>query len=445
MAMKLKFEAFYRGFIGICLVVLFWACLVSAQTNAPVNPPDEGAKPAAASAKVAAEQANNVVKTFLGLDEATDAAIRQEYPWLFKEIFGNALWKYIASFIYIFLAFYISKLMDYLVGVWLKNWAKKTTTKLDDLLLDLVRGPVKVISFVIFLQIGLGVFDWPDILERVISKALLIVVACSLTYMVMKLVDLLLGYWRDKAKHDEDRAFDDQLYPIIRKSLKAFVMVVAVLVTSQNLGINITAAIASLSIGGLAIGLAAQDTLANLFGAVAIFLDKPFRIGDRIQLDAVDGFVETIGLRSTRVRNLDGFLVTVPNKTMGNATIVNVTKRPSIKTVMTIGVTYDTPHERVKQATDILSQVFKGHKMTQDVWISFNKFGAFSLDITVIHWWNDTDYKAYLAGMQEMNLEIKRRFDDENLNFAFPTQTLYVKQDSDWKLAGDESIPGKAE
>lgn len=442
--MKLKFETFYRGFLGVCLVVLFWACFAGAQTNAPAVPPEEGTKAAAESAKVAAEKANEAVKTFLGLDEAKDAAIRRDYPWLFEEILGNALWKYIASFIYIFLAFYISKLMDYLVGVWLKNWAQKTTTKFDDLLLDLVRGPVKVISFVIFLQIGLGVFDWPDLFEKVISKALLIVVAISLTYMVMKLVDLFMGYWQDKAKSDEDRAFDDQLYPIVRKSLKAFVMVVSVLVTSQNLGVNITAAIASLSIGGLAIGLAAQDTLANLFGAVAVFLDKPFRIGDRIQLDAVDGFVETIGLRSTRVRNLDGYLVTIPNKTMGNATIVNVTKRPSIKTVMTIGVTYDTSHERVKQATDILSEVFKGHKMTQDVWISFNKFGAFSLDITVIHWWNDTDYKAYLDGMQEMNLEIKRRFDEVNLNFAFPTQTLYMKQDSDWKLTGDENFPGKA-
>ena len=114
------------------------------------------------------------------------------------------------------------------------------------------------------------------------------------------------------------------MFPIIRKSLKVFIIVVAALVTLDNLGVNITAAIASLSIGGLAVGLAAQDTLANLFGAVAIFLDKPFKVGDRIQVDNVDGPVESIGLRSTRVRNLDGHLVTIPNKTMGNATITNV-------------------------------------------------------------------------------------------------------------------------
>lgn len=443
--MKLKFETFYRGFIGLCLVMLFWACYAGAQTNTPpaANAPagTNSVQSEAATAIAVSNLWNDVNKDFLtfGLDQY--AVMRN------VKFFGNPLWKYVASLIYIFLAFYISKFLDYLVGVTLKRWAAKSKTTLDDMLLEVVHGPIKIVSFVVFLHIGLSVFDWPLVIEGILSKGLLIIVAVSLTYMVMKLVDLLMGYWREKSKHEEDRAFDDQLYPIVRKSLKVFVVVVSVLVTSSNLGINITAAIASLSIGGLAIGLAAQDTLANLFGAVAVFLDKPFRIGDRIQLDNVDGFVETIGLRSTRVRNLDGYLVTVPNKTMGNATIINVTKRPTIKTVMAIGVTYDTTHERVKRATEILNEVFKGHKMTQDVWISFNKFGAFSLDITVIHWWNDTDYKAYLDGMQEMNLEIKKRFDAEGLNFAFPTQTLYVKQDSDWQMASgkNDSLPGKTE
>jgi len=199
---------------------------------------------------------------------------------------------------------------------------------------------------------------------------------------------------------------------------------------------GITAAIAGLSVGGLALGLAAQDTVANLFGAVAIFIDKPFRIGDRIQLDSVDGVVETIGLRSTRMRNLDGHLITVPNKTMGTATIINITRRPNIKTVMNIGITYDTPTDKVKSALQILEEIYRGHSMTADVWISFNKFADFSLNILVIHWWNSTDYKAYLAGMQEMNLSLKRRFDEQGIGFAFPTQTLYVKQDSEWRLDG---------
>ncbi|PYJ83645.1 MAG: hypothetical protein DME22_15260 [Verrucomicrobia bacterium] len=197
-----------------------------------------------------------------------------------------------------------------------------------------------------------------------------------------------------------------------------------------------TAAIAGLSVGGLALGLAAQDTVANLFGAVAIFMDKPFRIGDRIQLDSVDGTVETIGLRSTRVRNLDGHLITVPNKTMGNATITNVTRRPNIKTVMNIGITYDTPTEKVKRALQILQEVYKEHPKTFDCLIGFNKFADSALNIQVVHWWNSTDNNEYLAGLQEMNLAVKERFDKEGINFAFPSQTVYLKQDSDWRVDG---------
>jgi MscS family membrane protein len=269
------------------------------------------------------------------------------------------------------------------------------------------------------------------------------VVAATLTYVALKFIDLVMGYWKQRAKPDTDRTFDEQLFPIIRKSLKVFVVVVAILVTLDNIGVNITAAIASLSIGGLAIGLAAQDTLANLFGAVAVFVDKPFRIGDRIQLDGVDGTVESIGMRSTRVRNLDGHLITVPNKTMGNATITNITRRPNIKTEMNFGLTYDTTTEQLRRAVQILDETYRNHPHTHDLLISFNKFADSSLNIMVIHWWKGTDAKAYLAGLQELNFKVKERFEAERLNFAFPSQTLYLKQDSEWRMA--QPNPSKAQ
>jgi MscS family membrane protein len=348
---------------------------------------------------------------------------------------GIPLWQYIASLIYIFLAFYVSKTLDYLTRVWLKRWAGRTETRFDDLLLDLLNGPVKIVAFVFFLRIGLEVFSWPAVVESILTKGFTVIVAVTITYMILKFIDLLMGYWRQRARGEKDTTFDEQLFPIIRKSLKVFVVVVAVLVTLSNIGVDVTAAIASLSIGGLAVGLAAQDTLANLFGAVSVFVDKPFRIGDRIKLDSVDGTVESIGLRSTRVRNLDGHLITIPNKTMGNATITNITRRPNIKTVMDIGITYDTPVERVNVALAILREVYTGHPKTADVWISFNQFADCSLNIRVIHWWNSTDYREYLGGMQDLNLKIKERFDAEKISFAFPSRTLYVKQDSDWQIA----------
>ena len=421
--MKLNFKACFRGYVMVLLVLWLWVVWAGAQpavqpaaTNAPsVAHTNQPGAPAKGLAKLEGDHL-----TF-GLDRI--ALLRD------NTLFGEPLWKYVASLIFIFLAFYVSKLLDFVVGVWLKRWAEKTETKFDDLILELLRGPVKVVAFVIFLHIGLNIFRWPPAVQTLFSKALIFIVACSITYVAMKVVDLLLGLWRQREAAGADKSFDEQLFPVVNKSLKAFVVVVAVLVTSQNLGINITGVIASLSIGGLALGLAAQDTLANLFGAVAVYMDKPFRIGDRIKLESVDGMVESIGLRSTCVRNLDGHLVTIPNKTVGNAIIINIARRPSIKTEMNIGLTYDTSANRIKHATGILKEIFHAHPKTADLIVTFNRFDSSSLNIQVLHWWNGTDFKAHTVDLQTLNLQIKERFDAEGLNFAFPTQTVYVKQE----------------
>jgi MscS family membrane protein len=130
--------------------------------------------------------------------------------------------------IYIFLAFLVSKALDYLVGVWLKRWAERTTSKFDDLLLEALRGPVKVTAFVIFLHIGLAVFQWPDKVQHFLSKGLIVIVAFSITYVVLKVVDLLMGVWRERTAVGTDKSFDDQLFPLVRKSVKLFVVVIAV-------------------------------------------------------------------------------------------------------------------------------------------------------------------------------------------------------------------------
>ena len=432
--MKLKFETLFRVYVVALLAILLWS-LWSASAQNSAKPADRSA--AAAASTLAASTNAPAGETGQSGGMETPQWIERlatSLPFLKIQWFGNELWKYLFSLIYIFLAFYVSKLADYLTRVWLKKWTERTQTKFDGLVLELLNGPVKVVLFVIFLRIGLDVFQWPDLVQKLLAKGFTVIVACSLTYMGLKFIDLLMGYWKHRATAEADRTFDEQLFPIVRKTLKLFIIVVAALVTLTNIGIDVTAAIASLSVGGLAVGLAAQDTLANLFGAVAVFVDKPFRIGDRIQLDNVDGTVESIGLRSTRVRNLNGHLITVPNKTMGNATIINVTRRPNIKTEMNIGITYDTPAGKVRQALKILEEIYRGHAMTSDLIISFNKFADSSLNILVVHWWNSTDFKAYLAGMQELNLTIKERFDAEGISFAFPTQTLYLKQDSDWRV-----------
>ena len=410
--MKWRFAwAYWFGLAGLFVVALWSVWSAGAQ---PTN--------GAAGGTILSNKLIQVTAPTFGLDQVK---ILSSQTFL-----GQPLWKYLASLIYIVLAFYVAKLMDYIVNVWLKRWAAKTETKYDDLILELLRGPVKVVAFVIFLNIGLGMFDWPLRAQLILSNGLIIVMACSVTYVILKIIDLLLGVWREKIVSVQDKAFAEQLFPLLRKTAKIGIVIAATLITAENLHVEIKSLLAGLSVGGLALGLAAQDTVANLFGAVAIFLDKPFHIGDRIKVETVDGTVEGIGLRSTRIRNLEGHHVTVPNKLMGNAIITNITRRPMIKTEMNLGLTYDTPTEKVKRATVILEEIFRANPKTADLIISFNKFADSALNIFVVHVWNGTDAKTHFAEMQAINLAIKQQFDAEKIEFAFPSQTVYLRTEA---------------
>ncbi|HEV8543929.1 MAG TPA: mechanosensitive ion channel family protein, partial [Verrucomicrobiae bacterium] len=332
------------------------------------------------------------------------------------------------------LAIIAAKVFDHLVSVQLRKITARTKNTIDDLLVDLLHGPAKVLALVGMLDLGLNFYHWPDFIARWLRNGFKFVLACSLTYLALKLVDLGAGYWANKTSARADKSFNDLLIPMVSKTFKGFVLVMAVLTTLDLMGFNIRTLLAGVSVSGLALGLAAQDTVGNLFGAAAVFIDKPFNVGDRIQLNGVDGMVEQMGLRSTRIRNLDGHLITVPNKTMGNATITNVSRRPTIKTAINIGVTYDTPAEKVGRAVAILDEIFKKHPMTEDLIIGFNQFADSSLNINVTHWWKGTDHRAYVAGLQDMNLAVKKRFDAEGIGFAFPSRTIFLKQDSEWRL-----------
>jgi MscS family membrane protein len=434
--MNLKHEHILRAGAFTLLALSLWTARVAAQpatadASGSIEPALTGATTNALEAAPAAPSSRRIKshleRLTFGLDEVSFLKENQ--------VLGQPLWKYLASLIYVFLAFYISRFLDYLMNLWLRRWLARTGTRSNDLLVGLLRGPVKVVTFIVFLKIGLDIFDWGTVAQRYLSKGFILAVAFSLTYVTLKLIDVMTTLWRERMAAGADAAFDQQLFPVIRGSLKVFAVIVAVLVTASNLDININGALASLSIGGLAIGLAAQDTLANLFGAIAVYIDKPFRIGDQIRLENVEGTVESIGWRSTRMRTLEGHHVTLPNKAVGNANITNITRRPNIKTEMNFGLTYDTPTEKVKRALNILEEIYRAHPMTADLRISFNRFADSSLNILVIHWWKGTDVKAQLAGMQELNLAIKTRFDAEGISFAFPSQTLYVKPDADWRLA----------
>jgi MscS family membrane protein len=347
-------------------------------------------------------------------------------PALQHTLLGRPLWQYLATALYLLLAFYAAKLVDWLIHARLRAWAARTASRWDDLLVGLLDGPVKIIVFVLLVNVGLQLFDWPDWCEAWVRKLTILAVGLSLLLVVLKAVDAAVQLWQQGLPADGDRQFNEQFVALVGRALKGVLIVVAVFTVLGNLGFDIRAALASVSVVGLALGLAAQDTVANLFGAVAVFVDKPFKLGDRVRIGDVDGMVEEMGLRSTRIRALDGALITVPNKNVGSATVINLSRRPTIRATFGLGLVYDTPAARLREAAALLETVLRNHPATHDCIVHFNRFGDFALNLDVVWWCRTTDWKEYTRHLQELNLAIKERFDAAGFDFAFPTQTVHV-------------------
>ena len=412
----------------LCTATLVWSLwslsLAAETTNAPASKDgDLAAKASALTRKVIDEQFVQSHQTELSFWINT-------IPGMELPLFGIPRWQYLASLVYLVLAFYFSRALDWLIQNRLKQWASRTTTEWDDILVKLADGPVKAITLVFLIHIGLEFYDWPAWLEVNLSRLSLIVGAVAMTFIALRVIDLAMAVWRKQPRQGGDVAFNDQFVLLVGKLLKAVLILITVLTLLGNLGVDITAILGSVSVLGLAFGLAAQDSVANLFGAVAVFVDKPFKVGDRIKVGTdVDGVVETMGLRATQVRNADGFLITLPNKSVGNNTVINVTARPFIRTVLNYGLTYDTPAHRVDHAAELLRSIFTAHPLTGECHVIFNRFDASALNIEVSHQCMTRDWPTYLAALHGLNLQVKERFDAEKLEFAFPTQTVFLKQD----------------
>lgn len=346
------------------------------------------------------------------------------------EVLGKPLWQYLAFLLYILLAFLLSNLLDRFINRRLRTWASRTATHWDDIIIGLLDGPVKVVTFVLLLHLGLQIVDWPAWLEAWISRLTLLTVFFSVMYVLLKSVDALIGVAKTRLAPGGERAFNEQFLVVCGKAIKAVIITVTVLTLFANFGVNITAVLGSLSVLGLALGLAAQDTVANLFGAVAVFVDKPFQLGDRIQIGSIDGIVEEMGLRATQVRTAEGYLVTVPNKTVGSNTVVNVSRRPSIKTDLVYVLASTTPIDRAQRAVQILEEVFRAHPKTSDLIVTFDRLTDVGLYLKVMHWWGDTDGRANLAGVLQLNLQVKARLDAEGIPLAGADRTVWLLRDA---------------
>jgi len=334
---------------------------------------------------------------------------------LFKtEFMGNSLSSYILCFGILLSVGIANRVLNVIVI----NRLKKVFNSL--------RGPLSSLLYTIGIVVIVEILNIPQIAKKGAEQVFKIAIAVNIAYFLVKAVDIFVDYLTPHVERTESK-LDDQLLPILQKVAKIFIWIITVAVILDNLHYDIKSILVSMGIGGVAIALAAKDSISNFFGAITIFIDKPFQIGDRVQLEGYDGPVESIGLRSTKIRTLDGTLVVVPNGKVAESVINNIQKRKAIKNMYTIGVTYDTSYEKLEKALEILRSVLKNHASTEKYWVYFKEYADYSLNVLVAHWCKYTKYEEFLQATEEINLEIKKQFEENQIEFAFPTQSIYME------------------
>ena len=264
-------------------------------------------------------------------------------------------------------------------------------------------------------------------------------------YQFINVVDVRLSQW---AKATES-TIDDILVPLVGKTLRVFVVILAGVIIIQNLtSVEIGPLLASLGIGGLAVALAAKDSIANFFGTLTILFDKPFQVGERIIIDNYDGEVEHVGFRSTRIRLLTGHLVTIPNEKVVNSGLENIGKRPHVRWSTNIGITYNTPPEKIEKAVEIIREILADHEGIHPDFpprVYFNGFNDWSLNIMILVRYHPPNYWDLQAWIERTCLEITRRFSAESIEFAFPTRTLHLHTEAKRSLKVDLPDKGNQE
>lgn len=293
--------------------------------------------------------------------------------------------------------------------------------------------PVPFLFFAIGLRYALNTIEFDESVSGIIADCFSVLFTVAVTFFIYSLVDVVdyaITHFTKKTR----TKMDDMMAPMVRKSLRVVIVILALVQIAQILSDKpITSIIAGLGVGGLAVALAAQETIKNFFGSLVIFADKPFELGERIVVGGHDGTIEEVGFRSTRIRTLAGHLVTVPNGELANQMIQNIGKRPYIKRVMNVTITYDTPPEKVQQAVDILKELLNDHEGMDEKFpprVFFSDFNDCSLNILAIYWYHPPEYWKYLEHAEWLNMELFKRYNEAGIEFAFPTQTVYLANGS---------------
>jgi MscS family membrane protein len=346
------------------------------------------------------------------------------------QFLGWQLWQWVLWLLNLVLAFVLAFIITWIVNLFLS----RKDTAMRQQIKRFVAWPVRFLLWLLLEQVGLS-FIGLSMTVRTLFR-FDPVLPFVMTWTALRLVDLLVFWWGERLRRSGREDAIVLLRPA-RTAIRITLVTAAVLFWLDNIGLKVSTLLAGLGVGGLAFALAAQDTLKNLLGSIMILLDKPYKVGQRIVAKGHDGVVEEIGLRSTRIRLLTGHQTTIPNDEMAKIDIENIGQRPHIRRLTNIGITYDTPPEKIERAVDIILKILDNHEgMDLDFppRAYFNEYHPYSLNILVLYWYHPADYWGYMEFSQRVNLQIAREFQKEGIKFAFPTSTTYLSQDDSQPL-----------
>ena len=261
-----------------------------------------------------------------------------------------------------------------------------------------------------------------------------VVAAIAVAYALYRLVDVI-EYYLDHLVGKTETTLDDMLVPVVRKAMRITIAIIAVIYIIDNiLEQDVQSILVGAGVGGVAIALAAKDTIANFFGSITIFADRPFQMGEIVRIGEHRGPVEEVGFRSTRIRTTEGHLVTIPNSAIVNTAVENIGRRPFIRRTSNITITYDSGHAKAARAVELIKQVLaETPEVNTDPGrpprVYFSDFNDWSLNIYMSYWVKPPDFWLFNEVNERVNFKIMKRFESEQIEFAFPSQTLYVKKD----------------
>ena len=353
----------------------------------------------------------------------------QELPtWLRGSYFGVSVWQLLGLGILALLWFIVRVVVSFLVTGQIRTFMKRVKIMWGEELLATVGKPIGTLGATAILILLWPLLRFPVQFNKLALAAFRAVVAISIVWILYRIVDLFTSWLTQKAEASESK-LDDQLVPLIQRALKVFVVCIGLVFVLQSLDYDVAGLLAGLGIGGLAFALAAKDTLANIFGSATIFASRPFQIGDAINVGGVEGIVESVGFRSTRIRTYNSSVVTIPNAKIADSVVDNIGARRFRRFRTLLGLTYDTTPEQIQAFVEGVRAIIKASDGSRKDYyeVHFVEFGASSLNILVHMFFEVSSWTEELTCKHNLLLEIMRLAEDLGVTFAFPTQTLHLE------------------